>query len=171
MYNTTKKIAISAILLAADVLLTRVAAINTPVMKIGLGFAAVAICGALYGPMWTALVAALGDLFGSILFPTGAYFPGFTLTAALTGLVFGICLHGKKISFLRALVTAALNVLLISYLANSGMIAYLTGATYQSMLATRAVQLLVMLPVQTIVLTAIGASKIMDKKIKEEQEK
>ena len=169
--NKTKKIAVSAVLLAADVLLTRVVAINTPVMKIGLGFAAVAVCGALYGPWWTALVAALGDLIGSLLFPTGAYFPGFTITAALTGIIFGVCLHGRKITFARALLTAALNVLLVSYLANSGMIAYLSGTTYKSMLITRAVQIAVMLPVQTAVITAIGASGGILKKIEEEREK
>ena len=53
--NTTKKIAVSALLIAADVLLTRVLAINTPVMKIGLGCLAVALSAALYGPWWGAL--------------------------------------------------------------------------------------------------------------------
>ena len=77
----TKQLAISALLVTADVVLTRLLAINTPVMKIGLGFSAVAICAMLYGPWWTALTAALGDLLGALLFPTGAYFPGFTLTA------------------------------------------------------------------------------------------
>ena len=90
----TRKLTLSALLLASDVLLTRVLAFNTPLMKIGLGFAAVAICARLYGAPWAALVAALGDILGSVLFPTGAYFPGFTLTAALTGLLFGLCLYG-----------------------------------------------------------------------------
>ena len=38
MKITTRKLAVSAILLAADVLLTRVFAFNTPLMKIGLGW-------------------------------------------------------------------------------------------------------------------------------------
>ena len=87
MKITTRKLAVSAILLAADVLLTRVFAFNTPLMKIGLGFAAIALCAMLYGPAWAALVSALGDFIGSLAFPTGAYFPGFTLTAAVTGLL------------------------------------------------------------------------------------
>ena len=93
MKGQTKKLAVSALLLAADVILTRILAFNTPLMKIGLGFAATALCAMLYGPWWAAGVAALGDLLGSLLFPTGAYFPGFTLTAACTGALFGLCLR------------------------------------------------------------------------------
>lgn len=74
MKGQTKKLTVSALLLAADVILTRILAFNTPLMKIGLGFAATALCAMLYGPWWAAGIAALGDLLGSLLFPTGAYF-------------------------------------------------------------------------------------------------
>ena len=40
----TKKLIVSVQLLALDVVLTRLLAVNTPVMKIGLGFAATALC-------------------------------------------------------------------------------------------------------------------------------
>ena len=140
MNGNTKKLAVSALLLAADVVLTRLLAINTPLMKIGLGFTAIALCAMLYGPGWAALVAALGDIIGSTLFPTGAYFPGFTLTAALTGLIFGLCLHGEKRSWLYPVLAAVLNCVLVSFLANSAMISFITGNSYASMLATRAIQ-------------------------------
>ena len=90
----TKKLIVSAQLLALDVVLTRLLAINTPLMKIGLGFAAVALCAILYGPWWAALVAALGDLVGALLFPTGAFFPGFTLVAVVGGLIYGKAVNG-----------------------------------------------------------------------------
>ena len=51
MKITTQKLAVSALLITANVLLTRVLAINTPIMKIGFGFAAVALCAMLYGPL------------------------------------------------------------------------------------------------------------------------
>ena len=62
-----KKLIVSAQLIALDVVLTRLLAINTPVMKIGLGFASVALCAVLYGPWWAALAAALGDLVGAMI--------------------------------------------------------------------------------------------------------
>ena len=81
-----RQLTLSALLVALDVVFSRVLAINTPLMKIGLGFAAVAVSAMLYGPAWAALTAALGDLIGALLFPTGAYYWGFTATAASIGL-------------------------------------------------------------------------------------
>ena len=159
----TKKLIVSAQLLALDVVLTRLLAINTPVMKIGLGFAAVALCAILYGPWWAAMVAALGDLVGALLFPTGAFFPGFTLTAACTGLIFGLCLYRRDKSLLWPILAAALNVLLVSYLANTAMITYISGTPYTTLLKARAVQLAVMLPVQIVVLSFLHRSSAIKK--------
>ena len=159
----TKKLIVSAQLLALDVVLTRLLAVNTPVMKIGLGFVAVALCAILYGPWWTALVAALGDLAGALLFPTGAFFPGFTLTAACTGLIFGLCLYRRDKSLLWPVLAAALNMLLVSYLANTAMITYISGTPYTTLLKARAVQLAVMLPVQIVVLSFLHRSSAIKK--------
>ena len=152
----TRKLTLAALLLASDVLLTRVLAFNTPLMKIGLGFAAVAICACLYGAPWAALVAALGDILGSVLFPTGAYFPGFTL-------------YGGRKHWVRPVLAAVLNCVLISYLANSAMIAFITGNSYRSMLAARAVQLTVMLPLQILVLLWLSRSGFIQRLIEHAQ--
>ena len=161
MKGQTKKLAISALLLAADVILTRVLAFNTPLMKIGLGFAATALCALLYGPWWTAGVAALGDVLGSLLFPTGAYFPGFTLTAACTGLLFGLCLYRRGEDWRPAILAAVLNCLLISYLANTAMISLITGTPYTTLLGVRAIQLTVILPLQSLVLLWLTRSSLI----------
>lgn len=145
-----------SLLLACDVILTRLLAINTPVMKIGLDFIAVAVCAYLYGPWWAGLTAALADVLGSLIFPTGAYFPGFTLTAALTGIIFGLLVKKKPLA------AAALNVILVSYFANSWMISFISGNSYSSMLKIRAVQVLVMLPLQAVILKFV-LPKIMSK--------
>ena len=159
----TKKLIVSAQLLALDVVLTRLLAINTPVMKIGFGFAAVALCAVLYGPWWAALTAALGDIVGALLFPTGAFFPGFTLTAACTGLIFGLCLYRRDKSLLWPIAAAALNVVLVSYLANTAMISWISGSPYTTLLKARAVQLAVMLPVQLAVLFFLSRSTVIKK--------
>lgn len=159
----TKKLIVSAQLLALDVVLIRLLAINTPLMKIGLGFAAVALCAILYGPWWAALVAALGDLVGALLFPTGAFFPGFTLTAACTGFIFGLCLYRRGKSLLWPILAAVLNVVLVSFLLNTAMISYISGSPYTTLLKARAVQLTVMLPVQLAVLVFLSRSAIMKK--------
>ena len=181
---TLRQLTVSALLIALDVVFSRVLAINTPLMKIGLGFAAVAVAAMLYGPAWAALTAALGDLIGALLFPTGAYFPGFTATAALTGLIFGLFLYRREKSLLRAFLAALCNCLLVTLLLNTLMIAVffrsspaeLAGADFvrfmeltslKALLAARIPQFFIMLAVQTLVLAALQASPALLRLIRE----
>ena len=181
---TLRQLTVSALLIALDVVFSRVLAINTPLMKIGLGFAAVALSAMLYGPLWAALTAALGDLIGALLFPTGAYFPGFTATAALTGLIFGLFLYRREKSWLRAFLAALCNCLLVTLLLNTLMIAVffrsspaeLAGADFvrfmeltslKALLAARIPQFFIMLAVQTLVLAALQASPALLRLIRE----
>lgn len=181
---TLRQLTVSALLIALDVVFSRVLAINTPLMKIGLGFAAVALSAMLYGPAWAALTAALGDLIGALLFPTGAYFPGFTATAALTGLIFGLFLYRREKSWLRAFLAALCNCLLVTLLLNTLMIAVffrsspaeLAGADFarfmeltslKALLAARIPQFFIMLGVQTLVIAALQASPALLRLIRE----
>ena len=152
----------SAMLVTLDIVFTRLLAINTPVMKIGFGFAAVALAALLYGPYWAMLTAALGDFVGSVLFPVGPFFPGFTLTAALTGLIFGLCMCGKRGSSFRPVLAAFLNCLLITLLANTALIAYISGNDFSVLFATRIVQFVVMFPVQALVLLWLSKSGLTE---------
>ncbi|MBR6840412.1 MAG: hypothetical protein IKM82_07460 [Oscillospiraceae bacterium] len=72
----TRQLAISALLITADVILTRLLALNTAVMKIGLGFAAVAICAMLYGPLWAVIPSDEPD--------SEQFFSNYTETEVLT---------------------------------------------------------------------------------------
>lgn len=164
MKITTKKIAISAFLIAFDVIFTRVLALNMPLTKIGLGFAAVMVCGMLYGPGWTALCAGLGDLIGS-LFPTGAYFPGFTVTAAIGGAIFGAALYKKRPGLSGCIVTALLNGLIVSLLLNTTMISLVFGPPLGPLFLTRLGQFGIMLAVQTLVLVFLTRSDTLYNKI------
>ena len=64
---STQQLVVSALLLALAVIFTRVLAVNQLLNKLGLGFAAIALCAMLYGPVWTAIVSALADLIGALL--------------------------------------------------------------------------------------------------------
>lgn len=158
----TKKLAISAMIITLDVIFTRLLAINTPLMKIGFGFAAVALAAMMFGPIWAMFTAALGDFVGSMIFPVGPFFPGFTLTAALTGLIFGLCLYNKRGSKLRPIIAAGLNCLLVTLIANTALIAYISGNDYSVLFTARIVQFLVMFPVQSLVLLWLNNSGVVD---------
>lgn len=152
MKISTKKIAISAMLIAFDVIFTRVLALNMPLTKISLGFAAVMVCGMLYGPGWAALCAGLGDLVGSLLFPTGAYFPGFTVTAAIGGAILGAALYKKRLKLSGCILTALVNGLVVSLILNTTMISLVFGPPLGPLFLTRLGQFGIMLCVQTLVL-------------------
>jgi len=153
-----QKLVLSALLLAFDVVFTRLLAINGTLVKLGFGFAAVALCAMLYGPAWTALVAALGDLVGALLFPTGAYFPGFTLTAALTGLLFGLCLYRRPVRWGNAFLAAFLNCLLVTLLLNTAMLVVFFDLSLPVLLSSRVPQFFIMTAAQTLVIRGLGAS-------------
>ena len=85
----TRNIVYLAVLIALEIVLNRFLSINTPVVKIGFSFVPIAIAGMLFGPIPAAIVAALADLLGAALFPTGTIFLGITLTAFLKGINWG----------------------------------------------------------------------------------
>ena len=165
MKISTKKIAISAMLIAFDVIFTRVLALNMPLTKISLGFAAVMVCGMLYGPGWAALCAGLGDLVGSLLFPTGAYFPGFTVTAAIGGAILGAALYKKRLKLSGCILTAFVNGLVVSLILNTTMISLVFGPPLGPLFLTRLGQFGVMLCVQTLVLFFLERSDTLYNKI------
>ena len=117
----------------------------------------IAVAAILYGAVPAAIVAALGDFVGAILFPIGAYFPGFTLTAALTGVVLGLFLH-KKQTALRILGAVAVNQLALSLLLNTLWISILYGSPFGPLFLTRIVQTLVLAPVQFLVIGVLTKS-------------
>lgn len=152
-------------LIAFDVIFTRVLALNMPLTKIGLGFAAVMVCGMLYGPGWAAVCAGLGDLVGSLLFPTGAYFPGFTVTAAIGGAILGAALYNRRLKLSGCILTAFVNGLVVSLILNTTMISLVFGPPLGPLFLTRLGQFGIMLCVQTHVLFCLERSDTLYNKI------
>ena len=167
MKINTKMIVVSAMLIAIDVVFSRLLALNILIAKVGLGFAAIAVCAMLYGPAWAALCAALGDLAGSLLFPTGAYFPGFTVTAALTGLFFGLFLYKNRPGLKQCFLAALTNGLTVTLVLNTAMISIGFGPKFGPLLVTRLAEFGAMLIIQTLVMTAICRSDTLYGKLME----
>ena len=79
-----------AMLVALEIVLNRFCSINTAGLKIGFSFIPPMLAAMLYGPATSALVYALSDFLGALLFPIGPYHPGFTVCAAGMGLMLGL---------------------------------------------------------------------------------
>lgn len=162
---STKKIIIVAMTVAFDIVFSRLLALNVLTLKIGIGFAAVVLCAMLYGPLWAGIAAALSDIIGALLFPTGAYFPGFTATAALGGVIFGLFLYRKRPNFLRSFMAALCYGVGITLLANTAMISFVYGPPFWPLFVTRLAEFGVMLALQTAVIMALSSSNTLYGKI------
>ncbi len=151
----TRMVVYLGVLTALEIVLSRFLSLSAWNIKIGFSFVPIVAAAMLFGPIPGAVVAALGDFLGAILFPVGPYFPGFTLTSALTGLCFGFFLY-KKRSALRVLGAVAVNMLLMSLLLNSFWISILYSSPFGALLTTRAVQCAILGPTQFLVTLLLG---------------
>lgn len=130
---TSTKITYYALLIALNVVLTRVGSIRiggggTEIVRIGFGGFPVIFAGITFGPIAGGIVGAVGDIVGMIVSPMGPYMPHFTLTAALTGIIPGlIMLNCKdktcKTSFIRLVFAIgigqiATTIILVPYFMN-----------------------------------------------------
>lgn len=153
----TKTITMIGLLTALEIVLSRFLSISAWNIKIGFSFVPIAIAAILFGPIPAAVVAALGDFVGAILFPIGPYFPGFTLTAFLTGLTFGLFLHKKQTLWNTGL-AVGINQFILGLLLNTLWISVLYGSPFAPLLATRVVQSCILTVVQFVTIQLIAKS-------------
>jgi len=111
---TANHIAIMALLIAIEVVLSRFFAIPTPIVKISLNFLPIVIMAILFGPIYAGIGAAMGDFLGAMLFPVGPFFPGFTLTAFLIGVTYGFLLYKGKFEGNTGLITVFLAAFIVT---------------------------------------------------------
>jgi len=88
----TRKLSYLALLVALNIVLTRLFSIRIPFggaegIRIGLGGLPIIISGVFFGPLAGGIVGAAGDLIGYFVNPMGPYMPHYTFTAALTGII------------------------------------------------------------------------------------
>lgn len=156
----TRSLARLAVLVALEVVLSRFLSINLWSNKIGFAFVPVAVTAMLYGPLTTGVTAAIADVIGAALFPSGPFFPGFTLTAFLNGVVFSLAFH-KRRTAPRILLGVLARELGFSLFLNTLWLSVMYDSPYFPLLiGGRLWQCVVMVPVQFFVIFVL--SKAMD---------
>lgn len=110
---------LTALLIALNLVLERlVPSYKIWSQDISFGFVAVAFAAAFLGTPYAAVVAGVGDLLGSLLFPFGTYFPGFTLTNCVYGLILGEFLY-KNATMIKIVSCVLLNKIVCSLILNT----------------------------------------------------
>lgn len=160
--NHVTRLVIIALLIALEILLTRVLAINTPTMRISFGFLPPAIIGMMYGPLWAGAAYTIGDILGGYIFLPMAPFPGFTLSAFLTGLVFGLLFYNKEPSLKRCIIASALVSFIINLILDTIWLFILNGEGMIGMMPFRILKLGIMFPLM-IILTYFFWKKVVNR--------
>lgn len=160
--SKNKKIILTALFLAAHLILSRFLSIKTPIVKISFAFVTNMLCATWLGPFWTILQNALGDIIGATLFPTGPYFVGYTISAGVAGLIYGLLLYKKEensFSNKAFILRVILAVVLVNIIVNMGLNTLWTsitsGKAFQVIFLTRIVKQLIMMPIQIVVFIVV----------------
>ncbi|MCL2033561.1 MAG: folate family ECF transporter S component [Oscillospiraceae bacterium] len=122
------------------------------IVEIRLGFIAIAVAAALFGPFMAAIVAFLGDLIGALLLSGVSFFWGFTVSFMLLGFVFGLCFYKKKITLSRIVCAQLFNTCVISLLLTTKWLQIISGSSFQELFLLRLPLSAVMLPINIILL-------------------
>lgn len=86
----TRKLVFMAMFVALQIALTKIIAfMPSNVSRISLTFLTYAFAGNMFGPLFGASTAVVGDLIGHVLFPQGPYILGMTISALLAGALYG----------------------------------------------------------------------------------
>mgnify|MGYP002621307544 FL=1 len=165
---STQTMAVFAILIAAQFVISQFLTFQVWNIKIGFSFVPVVIAARLYGAIGAAEVAGIGDIIGVMFRPVGIWFPPITISAMLVGAIFGLLLK-KSDSFIRILISVLISEFVFSLFITPLWLTILYkgnetdfSAFYFSTLVSRLfVQIIPMTIVKLVVITAM--LKAMDK--------
>lgn len=141
-----------ALLISIEIVFTRFLAIETPIIRIGLGFLPIAVASIMFGPVLGGMVAAIADVMGMMIFPKGAYFPGFTLSAFTSGAIYGVLFYEKKVSIKRVIIAVAVITILVDMTMNTYWLTILTGKAGIALLVPRMAKSGIMFLVQVFLI-------------------
>ena len=156
--KNTKVIAVMGMLIAVSVILGYMKIPVNSLIEIRFTNLPIALGGVLLGPLAGGLVGALSDIVQYIAKPTGPYFPGFTISYGLTGVIFGLILKkdsSSAITMKRIVLAEICVTLLVTIPLNSFWLALLYGKGFITVLGSRLLKEIVMLPINTILLATV----------------
>ena len=162
--STVKMLTTTALLIALEIILTRIFSIQTPIIRISLGFLPIAVLAMMYGPVHAGVGAAVANIIGVALFPI-AFFPGFILTAFLTGVVYGLVLYNRPKSMMRIVIAASIVTVILQQGLDTLWLQILAGGElnlegYLALMSARTIRTLIMLPIQIILIKIVAHHKI-----------
>lgn len=149
-------IAVLGLMIAVEIVLERFLSFSTPITRVGFAFVARCLTGMLFGPWISAFAGFAADAIGGYMI-YGSLNPGISVVAVLRGFIWGLCLNKRTKFNARLSVAILLDQLFCSLVLTTGALYFFsgTGKTFFAIMASRSVQVCVMLPIEFVVLFAL----------------
>lgn len=148
---TTNGVTLLGILLAIELILKRFT-IGPDVVKVSLVFVVTTLIAYWFGPMWSVIIAAMGDILGTAL-SGQPIFIGFTLSAIVGALIYSLAFYNKEsISLTRIIIASCIIAILVNLFMNTLWIKMLYNVDFWAYFNVRLVKNLITTPIQIIVI-------------------
>lgn len=149
----THRLTLTALLIALQVILSKISVGSPSLVKFSLGFLATALIGYYLGPWLGSLALVLCDLISHTILSSGGgnFFLGFTFSAFLSGLIAGWFLYGKKITLWRLFSYQFMQLLIINTLLTTYWIHLLYHTSLKALLTVRIPKELISWPIQALI--------------------
>lgn len=144
----TKIMVTVAVLITISIVLTRLFAIQTPLIRASFEFIPVFISSVLFGPIIGGITAALADVLGMMLLPSSTFFPGFTISAFLSGAIYGIFLHNRDFNRMFFLAAILAKILIVDLICITIWLSMLYGTPWEVLIVSRLLKIVVLIPVE-----------------------
>ncbi len=148
---SVRTLVFSAVLIALNIVITRLLSVDIGAVRIGLGFIPIALGSMLYGAVPGAIIAVVADILGAILQGKG-YWIGFGLSAALMGITYGLFLYEKEKTYKAISACVIFQAIFIDALLGALWYRVFGGMPFFAALGMRAVDAAVMIPVKIILI-------------------
>lgn len=149
--NGVRLLAYGAILIALNIVITRLLGINAGPVRISFTFAPLALGAIIFGPFIGAGLALVADVLGQLL-TGGLPWLGFCISTVLYGLSFGFFLYKKPKTWLRISICVVLQQIIIDAILGSLWFYHYMGTPFVSALLLRGLDALCMIPVEIVVI-------------------
>ncbi|GHP12809.1 folate ECF transporter [Lentilactobacillus fungorum] len=153
----TVDVVVLGVLMALALILGRLT-VGTQFLRLSFGFIMIAITSYLYGPLWSATTAALGDIIGTLI-SGSPYFPGFTVSAILGAAIYGVFFYDKQISWQRVIFSQLLIAVLVNTVLNTLWLTVMYQTPFFGLLPVRLLKEIIMTPIQIAILYFVLNSK------------
>ena len=151
------RLVITAMMIALEVVFSRLLSIQTPLVRIGLGFLPMSVVAVLYGPVFAGAAWGISDIFGAMLFPVGPYFYGFTVSAVLNGVIYGLLLHANHTRIWRFIAAVFAASAVVSIGLDTLWLTMIFESPAVVVLSSRLLRCAIMIPIQLFFM--IGAAR------------